>query len=119
MMKSGIHLLLCVLVALFLASCNVNVSYGGVRHVGAGVTFITSLESSSIEYGPDGIKYESESLNAETDGKKLVVNGKSFGTVKAGDVVDLTTPGTVKVNGAVRNNEEGSPTSVPTKQEEL
>jgi len=106
-MQFKTRLLLSVLVALFLASCDVQVSSGGRRYVGAGVTFITPLETSNAIYGPHGIKYESENLKAETDGKMLAVNGKSFGTVQAGDTVDLTTPGIVKVNGAVRENAEG------------
>jgi len=118
-MQSRTHSLFCVLVALFLASCEVNVSVGGPRYVGAGVTFITPLQTSNVAYGPEGIKYESEDLKAETDGKMLVVNGKSFGTVQAGDTVDLTTSGIVKVNGAVRENARNSSASAPTNQEEL
>jgi len=66
------------------------------------VTFLTQLESAKATYGTDGINYESNTLKAATDGKTLIVNGKSFGEVQPGDTVDFTTLGIVKVNGAVR-----------------
>ncbi|MDR0481517.1 MAG: hypothetical protein LBG66_06495 [Gallionellaceae bacterium] len=66
------------------------------------MTFLTRLETANVNYGTNEIHYESKSLKAETDGKTLTVNGKSFGTVQAGDVIDFRTAGTVKVNGAER-----------------
>jgi len=96
------HSLFGVLLALLLASCNVHVSGGGQKYVGAGVTFLVPMQTSNVINGTEGIKYESKTLTAETDGKTLTVNGKSYGAVHAGDTVDLTTLGVVKVNGVVR-----------------
>ena len=101
-MQFKTHAWPCILAALFLASCNVHVSGGGPHYTGAGVTFITRLESAKATYGTDGINYESDTLKAATDGKTLIVNGKSFGKVQPGDTVDFTDSGIVKVNGAVR-----------------
>jgi|GEM_PF-4879808 len=70
-MQFRIYLLLNILVALLLASCDVHVSSGGSRYVGAGVTFITPMQTSNVTFGPEGIKYESKNLRAETDGKML------------------------------------------------
>ena len=118
-MRFRIHPWLCILAALFLASCDVHVSGGAPKntgaagssppvsgrpghYTGAGVTFLTRLESANATYGTAGINYESKTLKAATDGKTLIVNGKSFGEVQSGDIVDFTESGIVKVNGTVR-----------------
>lgn len=41
-------------------------------------------------------------MKAETDGKKLTVNGKDYGALSTGDTVDLREKGKVLVNGAER-----------------
>ena len=120
-MPFRIRLWPCLLAALFLASCDVHVSVSGGapqntgaakspppasgrpgHYSGAGVTFLTQLETANATYGTGGINYESNTLKAATDGKNLIVNGKSFGEVHPGDTVDFTDSGIVKVNGTVR-----------------
>ena len=100
-MKS-IRALLILLAVLAIPGCKVNVGPGGQRYVGAGVTFVAPLQTSEVDEGPAGIDYRSEGLNASTDGRTLLVNGQSHGTVKSGDIVDFTEAGVVKVNGVVR-----------------
>jgi len=91
------------LLALVLAGCEVKVSSSdGKKYEGAGVTFVVPMETSSVQNGPTGIKYEGKSVKAVTDGKTLTVNGKNFGQLQTGDVVDLTAPGVVKVDGVER-----------------
>ena len=90
---------LIVLVAVLLFGCNVRV---GPRLTGAGVTFVVPLQTSQADHGSFGINYKSESFNASTDGRNLLVSGRRYGVLKVGDVVDFTEPGVVKVNDAVR-----------------
>ena len=64
-----------------------------------GVTFLVPLETSSSQDGDLGFKFDGETVKAETKGDLLYVGGQSYGTVKRGDVVDLTTPKKVVING--------------------
>ena len=81
---------------------NVAVGSGGQQFSGAGITFVMPMRTSNVKYGPEGIDYKSKKLAASTDGKMLLVEGKAFGSVTAGDMVDFTEPGIVKVNGVLR-----------------
>ena len=90
------------LLAITLSACTASVNSGGPRYEGAGITFVVPLQTSQVTNGPNGIDYRSDNLNASTDGKMLRVNGKSYGSVKSGDVVDFTTVGQVMVNGVAR-----------------
>jgi hypothetical protein len=92
--------------SLSLAACNF--SFGGQHFAGAGVTFVVPFQNSHASNGALGIDYESSTLVAITDGKLLVVNGKLYGTLKQGDVVDFTEPGIVKVNDIPRVSTSGS-----------
>ncbi len=91
-----------VLAAVLLSGCHVSVDSGGQKIVGAGVTFVVPYRTSQISSGPSQIDYRSEGLNASTDGDTLLVDGRSYGGLSPGDVVDLTEQGVVKVNGVAR-----------------
>ena len=93
---------MAITLVLALQACNVTVSVNGQRYEGAGVVFVVPLQTSNVTNGTLGIDYQSTSLNARTDGKSLYVNGKAYGSLKSGDVVDFTQAGVVKVNGAPR-----------------
>lgn len=95
-----LQLLIVLVAAGFLSGCTI--STGDPQLTGAGVTFVVPMQSSQSNYGPFGIDYKSNGFSASTDGKTLLVDGNSYGAVTAGDVVDFTEPGVVKVNGAVR-----------------
>jgi len=95
-------LAITVLLSLALHGCNVTVSAGGQRFEGAGVIFVMPLQTSDVSNGTFGIDYKSTNLNASTDGRSLLVNGKAYGALKSGDVVDFTQAGSVKVNGVPR-----------------
>ena len=88
-----------------LAGCKVSVNGGdaGRRLNGAGVSFVVpTLETGEAQFGTAGITYRSSSISASTDGKQLTVNGKSYGSLQAGDVVDLTNASAIKVNDQPR-----------------
>lgn len=70
---------------------------------GAGITFEVPLESNSVSHGPHGIMYQGDSVSAQTDGAILVVDGKGYGRLAAGDVVNVQNPPGVLVNGIERN----------------
>jgi len=118
-MQFRIHSLLSIFAVFVVTACDVHVSTNNDpqnagsgspapvfgrpgQYSGAGVTFLTPLETANVNFGTTGINYESKNLKALTDGKTLIVNGKNFGEVHAGDVVDFNEPGLVKVNGTVR-----------------
>ncbi|QMV71717.1 hypothetical protein HS961_02075 [Comamonas piscis] len=95
--------LLCTALVATLAGCKVSVNTGsGSRLEGAGVVFIVPLQSAESQYGTGGINYRSDTITASTDGKHLIVNGKSYGSVQAGDVVDLSDVRVIKVNAQPR-----------------
>ncbi len=100
--------ILCIACALPIGGCGDTVDPGRPRFTGAGVTFAVPLESSQVEKGPAGIDYRSETIAASTDGRGLRVNGRRYGPLEHGDVVDLTAPGIVKVNGVARSALPGS-----------
>ncbi|MPM15230.1 hypothetical protein SDC9_61597 [bioreactor metagenome] len=88
-----------------LAGCKVSVNTGGDggrRLEGAGVAFVVPMETGKAQFGLGGINYQSNTITANTDGKQLTVNGLSYGALQAGDVVSLTDPSTIKVNGQPR-----------------
>ena len=90
---------LCAALAALSAGCKVSVTGdGGRRLEGAGVVFLVPLQSANAEFGTTGINYRSDTISASTDGKQLIVNGKSYGPLQAGDVVDLTDVHIVKIN---------------------
>jgi len=95
-------LFVITLAAALLFGCKVSVNTGGQHFSGAGITFVVPVQTSRVTNGPFGIDYESEKVNASTDGRTLLVNGKFYGKLKAGDVVDFTEAGVVKVNGVLR-----------------
>ena len=64
-----------------------------------GVTFLVPMETSSSQDGDLGFEFDGETVKAETKGDVLYVGGQSYSTVKRGDVVDLTTPKKVVING--------------------
>jgi len=80
------------------------VNVGKHRYQGAGVTFEIPLEPSDALHGTFGISYEGPRFTAQTDGRTLWVDCKSFGSVTEGDVVDFYEYPTIKVNGVVRES---------------
>ena len=88
---------------LTLQGCDVTVSTNGQRYEGGGVVFVVPLQTSEVSNGAFGIDYKSTRLNAHTNGKSLFVDGRGYGSLDAGDVVDFTEFGVVKVNGVPRN----------------
>jgi len=74
----------------------------GAELTGEGITFLVPTETSSSSSGSGGITFDGESVKAETDGKKLTVNGKDYGALSTGDKVDLREKGKVLVNGVER-----------------
>ena len=102
MMKKLMPIILCA----FISACDVSIESGteSMQTVqGAGITFKVPFESNSISNGNFGIKYESETIKAETNGKILYVNGKNYGSVKSGDIVNFKNPSVVLVNGNERS----------------
>ena len=63
-----------------------------------GVTFLVPVETSSSQDGDFGFNFDGETVKAETKGDTLYVGGKSYGIVKRGDIVDLTSPKKVVIN---------------------
>ena len=93
-----------LLVALGLSACDVRFSAksGDDGLQGGGVKFRVPMESSNSETGPGGIAYQGARFKANTDGRRLWVNGQDFGELRPGDVVDFNGFPEVKVNGEVR-----------------
>ncbi len=60
------------------------------------------METSDATTGTPGITYQSERFSAETNGKTLTVNGKDYGALNKGDIVDFYEYPTIKVNGEIR-----------------
>lgn len=99
--------ILTVLTALFLVTAcdfraSVNFSAGGKTLESRGVKFLVPIENSSSMEGDLGFKFDGETVKAETKGDRLLVGGVDYGTVARGDVVNLTSPGKVVINGAER-----------------
>jgi hypothetical protein len=90
-------------IALF-GSCKFKATVsGGTELKGEGITFQVPDETSSSSSGTGGIEFNGESVKAKTDGKTLTVDGKGYGALKAGDVVNLREKGKVLVNGTERS----------------
>ena len=101
-MKKLLPLILCALIS----ACDVSVESGTESMQtfhGAGITFKVPFESNTINHGDFGIKYESNTIKAETNGEALYVNGISYGAVKSGDIVNFKDPSVVLVNGHERS----------------
>ena len=64
-----------------------------------GVKYVVPVETSSHQETPAAFSYTGDSVSFADTGGALLVNGRNYGAVKAGDVVDLTTKGKVLVNG--------------------
>jgi len=97
-------LALPLLALLALSSCKFKaVVSTGTELKGEGITFQVPDETSSSSSGSGGIEFNGESVKAKTDGKTLTVDGKDYGALKAGDVVNLREKGKVLVNGAERS----------------
>ncbi len=64
-----------------------------------GVTFLVPLETGFASDGDAGFNFDGETLKANTRGGILYVARKSYGSVRRGDVVDLTSHGKVLING--------------------
>lgn len=72
---------------------------GGRELMGGGVKFLIPLEESSGHSDSAvGLTYESPTLRVTLARGILYVNATNFGTVKAGDVVNLLNPGRIIVN---------------------
>lgn len=92
-----------LLALLSLGSCKFKASISsGSELKGEGITFQVPTETSGYTHGTGGIEYSSDSVKAKTDGKTLTVDGKNYGALKSGDVVDLREKGRVLVNGTER-----------------
>ena len=76
------------------------------RYSGAGITFEIPIETSDATTGTPGITYQSERFTADTNGKNLIVNGKDYGALNSGDIVDFYEYPTIEVNGEVRRPKE-------------
>lgn len=66
---------------------------------------IPFIESSSADATEDTYSFTGPSLSFTEKNGKLAVNGKEFGTIKAGDTVKIDKTGRVSVNGAPRNSQ--------------
>lgn len=100
------HLLPLLLLAVFaLCACKLKVtpvvSTGGHQITADGVTYIVPWEEGSHN-DMTGFEYKGESVQVSSKGGALTVDGKSYGAVRPGDTVDLTTKGTVLINGQSR-----------------
>ena len=99
------QIIYAVLLSIFITSCDVSFESGTESmqtFQGAGITFKTPLESNSVSNSDFGINYVSETIRAKTNGKVLYINGISYGSVKAGDVVNFMNPSKILVNGQER-----------------
>ena len=96
-----VHYAVCS-VLLFVAGCDVKlgVQAGNNRSYNVrGVKYVVPIETSSHQETPGAFSYTGDSVSFADTGGALLVNGRKYGAVKAGDVVDLTTKGKVLVNG--------------------
>ena len=104
-MKTSSFLSILVFSAL-LAGCGkvgVSVDGGSGRTIQArGVSYVVPWETSNHDDTPAGFSYKGETVTIAEVGGQLTVDGKRYGTLKAGDTVSLLTKGTVVVNGTAR-----------------
>lgn len=97
------YILLPLLACSILTACKIKgIVSNGAELNGEEITFLVPTETSSSSSGSGGITFDGESVKAETNGKKLTVNGKDYGALSTGDKVDLREKGKVFVNGAER-----------------
>jgi len=95
--------LIPLLAVVLLGSCKFKAFVStGTELKGEGITFQVPSETSSSSEGTGGIEFNGESVKAKTDGKTLTVDGKDYGPLKTGDVVNLREKGKVLVNGTER-----------------
>jgi hypothetical protein len=97
--------MLCCLI-LVTSGCDVKVGVQAQNNrsysVG-GVKYLVPWETSNHQEMPGRFTYTGDSVSFTDAGGALVVSGKSYGAVKAGDTVDLTKTGKVIVNGTERS----------------
>ena len=92
-----------IILMLMLSGCEFKASINSGEELnGEGITFLVPNETSSSSQGTGGITYDSVTVKAKTDGKKLTVDGKDYGTLSTGDKVDFREKGKVLVNGTER-----------------
>lgn len=94
-------------IALLFACCNVGCDRTdeGVseQYEGAGIVFEIPTESSSPVAGQKYMIYEAPQFRAETDGRRLTVDGINYGALRSGDIVNFDSWPNVKVNGEIRS----------------
>lgn len=92
-----------------LASCKkatVAVGVANDRTIQAhGISYRVPWETSSVGDTPWKFSYEGESVTISEEKGQLTVDGKKYGTVKAGDTVSVPSKGTVLVNDTPRTAE--------------
>ena len=108
------HLHVIALLALLVVGCDfrssVKVGVADSKKMESrGVTFLVPVETSSSQDGDFGFKFDGETVKAETKGDILYVGGKSYGVVKRGDAVDLTSPKKVVINGVEKQPVSAEP----------
>ncbi len=97
------YILLSLFAFMSLTACKFKATVSNGQELkGEGITFLVPTETSSSSAGTGGISFDGKSVKAETDGKKLTINGKDYGVLTSGDTVDLREKGKVVVNGAER-----------------
>lgn len=99
---------LCIWVlvgGVLLVSCSggLNVKIGPKELKGGGITFLVPTETSSSSQLPGSISYRGQTVKAETNGNSLTINGKDYGKLTKGDVVDIRDVSNILVNGKKRN----------------
>ena len=88
---------------MLLAGCEVKINVAEKNQFkGAGIVFEIPMETSDATTGTYGISYKSERFSAESDGQHLLVDGKDYGNLRTGDIVDFYDYPTIRVNGTVR-----------------
>lgn len=70
---------------------------------GGGITFQIPMETSTAQTSPVGIDYEGPRFKAKAENGTLTVDGKDYGKLANGDIVDFYEYPAIKVNGSVRN----------------
>lgn len=100
-----LRLALCSLL-LLVAGCDVKVGVKAQNNRSynvRGVKYLVPWETSSHQDIPGSFSYSGESVSFKDTQGTLQIDGRNYGSVKAGDVVDLTTKGKVLVNGTQRS----------------
>jgi len=92
----------CSFLTISLSSCRFTVGAGGKKIKGAHVVLVVSRTSSSFEADDLHITYKSKEQTIEIAKNQLVIDGNSYGTLNAGDVIDATDVDNIKVNDKPR-----------------